>query len=81
MTKPLETEFKYYLDHQDELVAQYDGKVLVIIGQQVVGVYEDEGEAVEKTAETHELGTFLVQRCSPGDGDYTAVFHSRVAFA
>jgi len=78
MAKPLEEEFRYYLGHQDDLVAEYDGKVLVIKGQQVIGVYDDEGEAVEKTAETHELGTFLVQLCSPGTDAYTAVFHSRV---
>ena len=35
MKNPLEKEFKYYLEHQDELVKQYDGKFIVIKEGQV----------------------------------------------
>jgi hypothetical protein len=80
MTKPLKKEFRYYLDHQAELVKRYNGKFIVIKGQEVIGAYDSEIEAVEKTSETHELGTFLVQKCEPGSDNYTQVFHSRVMF-
>jgi len=30
MSKPLEKEFKYYLDNQDKLVEKYNGKFIVI---------------------------------------------------
>lgn len=81
MAKPLEREFKYYLKHQDDLVKKYNGKFVVIKGDEVLGAYDDELEAVKKTSEKHELGTFLVQKCEPGTESYTQTFHSRVAFA
>ena len=41
----LEREFKYFVDHQDELVAQYSGKFIVIVDVKVVGAYDSEAEA------------------------------------
>jgi hypothetical protein len=81
MVSPLEQEFQYYLDHQDELVAKYEGKVIVIKGGAVLGAYDDELSAVEDTAKNHEIGTFLVQHVSRGDRDYAQTFRSRVAFS
>ena len=81
MMEKLEREFKYYLEHQEELVAKYDGKFIVIKDYNVIGAFDSELEAIEKTAEKHELGTFLVQKCEPGSGSYTQTYHSRVALA
>jgi hypothetical protein len=81
MAGSLEKEFQYYLDHQAELVAQYGGKVIVIKDEKVIGVYGEELQAVQETAKTHALGTFLVQKCEPGQEAYFHTFHSRVAFA
>ena len=39
-----------------------------------------ESEAIKKTSEKNELGTFLVQKCEPGDSGYTQTYHSRVIF-
>lgn len=75
----LEKEFQYYLDHQAELVKKYNGKFVVIKGCEVIGAYVDEWRAINFTQEDHELGTFLVQKCTPGKEDYTQRFHSRVA--
>lgn len=77
----LEREFKYYLDHQAELVEKYDGKFLVIKGEEVIGVYDAEAAAYFETAKKHEAGTFLIQFCEQGDSSYTQVYHSRVSFA
>jgi hypothetical protein len=77
----LEKEFQYYLTHQDELVQQYSGKYIVIVGHEVVGAYDDDLIALIETRKTHEQGTFLIQKCTPGKDDYTATFHSRVSFA
>ena len=74
-------EFTYYLEHQDEMVAQYDGKVIALKAHEVIGVYNNESEAVTETQKHHPLGTFLVQKVSTGETDYTAKFHSRVSFA
>ncbi|MDE7090631.1 MAG: hypothetical protein K2O53_02790 [Bacteroidales bacterium] len=77
----LEKEFKYYLAHQSDLVKQYDGKFLVIIGEEVVGSYDSHEEALWASQRQYELGTFLIQECTEGEGAYTQTFHSRVAFA
>jgi len=78
----LEKEFRYYLAHQDELVKKYNGRVLVIIGETVVGDYDDSEEAYLASKENHELGTFLIQKCTPGDEAYTMHFYTpRVVFA
>ncbi len=79
MDKPLEKEFEYYLQHQDELIKKYNGKFIVIRNNAVLGEYESELEAVEETSKQYELGTFLVQKCEPGSESYTYTFHSRVA--
>ena len=77
----LEKEFRYYLEHQDELVKKYNGKFIVIKNREVIGAFDSELEAIDKTAEKHELGTFLVQKCEPGRESYTQTYHSRVTFA
>ncbi len=77
----LEKEFNYYLKHQDELVKKYNGKYIVIKDCDVIGAFDSELEAVEKTMEKHELGTFLVQKCEYGSKSYTQTYHSRVLFA
>lgn len=77
MSDVLAGEFQHYLAHQDDLVAQYDGKIIVIKGNKVLGVYDSDIEAVNETTKNHELGTFLVQAVSAGTGAYTQKFHSR----
>ncbi len=74
-------EFEYYLENQEDFVQKYRGKFVVIKGREVIGVYEDEIEAISKAREHHEVGTFLVQKCEPGSEGYSQNFHSRVAFA
>ena len=77
----LEKEFKYYLDHQTELVKKYNGKFLVIKGEEVIGVYDAEDTAFFDTEKSHEAGTFLIQYCELGDSSYTQTYNSRVSFA
>jgi hypothetical protein len=76
----LKKEFQYYLDNQKQLVKDYNGKYLVIIGNEVVGVYDDKISAYELSKEKYELGTFLIQLCTPGNNAYTQTFNSRVIF-
>lgn len=80
MAEQLKKEFEYYLEHQDELVKQYNGKFIVMKDCQIRGAYDSEIEAVEKASKEFELGTFLVQKCEPGTESYTETYHSRVAF-
>ena len=75
----LKLEFDWFLAHHDELVRKYNGKYVVIRGQTVIGVFEDQLAAVTETQRQHPLGTFLVQKVEPGEKAYTQVFHTRVA--
>lgn len=79
MATNLKDEFEYYLSKQDEMVKQYNGKVVVIKDRKVIGVFDNQETAVLETQKAHDLGTFLVQKVEPGSGGYTQTFHSRVA--
>lgn len=73
----LDKEFQYFLDHQDELVKKYKGKFLVIKGQKVVGNHDTFEDAYFNTQKQgHELGTFLIQECLPGEECYTVILRS-----
>ncbi len=76
----LEKEFKYYLDHQSDLVKKFKGKFIVIVGEQVIDSFTTEAAAYLEMIKTREPGTFLIQLCEPGDSSYTEVYHSRVSF-
>lgn len=75
----LRDEFQYYLDHQAELAAQYEGAVIVIKDRRVIGAYSSEIEAIRQTE--HALGTFLVQPCSSDPESTLQTYHSRICFA
>lgn len=76
----LNKEFKYYRDNQSELLKKYNGQVVVIAGDKVVGNYDNYEKAIFATVKERELGTFLVQECTEGEDAYTQTFHSRVNF-
>jgi hypothetical protein len=77
----LKKEFEFYLRNQEELVKKYNGRVIVIKGETVLGDYDSELQAFEKTSLEHRPGTFLIQKCTPGKDAYTRSFHSRVMMA
>jgi len=81
MGENLQKEFEYYIQNQGWLVSKYRGRHIVIKGQAVIGDYDSDMEAIEETVKHHELGSFFVQKCEPGEENYTHTFHSRVSFA
>lgn len=77
----LDAEYKYYLEHQQELLELYRGRFVVIVGDDVVGNYGTQAEAYLNSIKDYELGTFLIQECTDGTSGYTQTYHSRVIFA
>ena len=67
----LDREFTCYREHQDELVLQFEGKFVVIHDDHVLGAFDTESEAIAAMSPTHPLGTFLIQKCEPGNAAYT----------
>jgi hypothetical protein len=77
----LEQEFKYYLNNQNELLKKYNNRYIVIVGDNVVGDYDSNERALIEAKKKYPLGTFLIQKCTNGENDYTYMFHSRVRFS
>ncbi len=77
----LEKEFRYYIDNQAKLVEKYNGKYIVIVGNDVVADYDTELMAYMKSVQKYTLGTFLIQLCKPGKDSYTQAFHSSAIFS
>ena len=75
-----EKEFQYYIDHQKDLVEKYQNKFIVIIGEEVIGVYDTLFQSIEETEKNHEPGSFFIQECLPGEDNYTITYHSRVVY-
>jgi hypothetical protein len=59
----LEKEFQYFLANQKELVKKHEGKFLMILSDEVVGIFENTIEAY-KYAKEKLIDGFLIQRCS-----------------
>ena len=61
MTKPLEKEYEYYKEIRGELAREHNGKLVAIKGRQVLGIFDDYGQAAEVVYVEHEYGTVLMQ--------------------
>ena len=71
-----EIELGYFIAHQNELVERHNGKVLVIRGNEVAGVYGSPLEAYLEAQKQFAPGTFMIQPCAPGPEAYTVTIHS-----
>ena len=76
MSEALRKEFRHYLAHQDEFVARYDGRVIALKDGVVLGDFDSAGAAMLALRDTHSLGTYLIQKVSPGDRDTTVSIYS-----
>ena len=64
-------ELAYFIAHQDELVAKYPQKVIVLQGTEVRGACDTPLQAYLDASARFEPGTFMLQRCEPGSAAYT----------
>lgn len=74
-----ERELEYFKENQNELCSKYPGKTLVIIGKDVVGVFNNPLEAYCQTQKKYKLGTFMIQPCIIGTDAYTITINSNNA--
>ncbi|GHT54066.1 hypothetical protein AGMMS4952_27200 [Spirochaetia bacterium] len=56
-----ETEKAFYRANKPSLREKYIGKHIVIVGEDIVGVYDDAGAAYHQTIKTYPLGSFMLQ--------------------
>jgi hypothetical protein len=71
-------ELDFFIANQENLVKDYEGKVLVIKGRTILGVYPNSISAYIETQKDHPAGTFMIQPCEPGPRAYTVVITSSI---
>ena len=76
MSEALRKEFEYYLAHQDEFVARYDGRVIALKDGIMLGDFDTPSDAMLALQDTHQLGTYLIQRVSQGEKDTVVRIYS-----
>lgn len=77
----LDSEFTFYLDHQQEFVDKYDGMVIVLKEEEVLNVFDNISDAYFYAEDNGLLGKVLIQRVTPGRDSYTTTFNSSLIFA
>ena len=56
----LDAEWEFYEKNREKIVEKYCGKYVVISGDRVVAVYDDEDIAYDETVKTIPLGSFMI---------------------
>lgn len=74
-------ELRFFIKNQKDFVKKYRGKVLVLQGQNVIGIYESPLEAYLEVQKKHKIGTFMIQPCEPGPEAYTVTISSNATFS
>jgi len=65
----------FFIEHQEELVAKYNGKQLLMHGAEVVEAFDDLGTAYDAGLKRFGAGNFSLQKCIPGEEAYTAYIY------
>jgi hypothetical protein len=66
-----ELALNYFIEHQDELCAKYNGKELLMRGAHIIGAFDSVGDAWEEGCRRFNPGEFSLQTCIPGKEAYT----------
>lgn len=66
-----ELDFKWFIDNMPNLYKEYGNCFLAIKNKQILGSYATYADAVHSTAQTEDLGTFIVQECGQDEKAYT----------
>lgn len=72
----LEKEYDYFLKNKETMLREYENKFIVIVGEQVVGSYASQDEALKESSQKYAIGTFLIQKISNKQEDITQRFFS-----
>jgi hypothetical protein len=72
----LKKDLDWYIANQKELSAKYNGKVLLIVDQNLINAFNSMEDAYAAAIKSYELGTFTLQPCSPDPDSYTLTLYS-----
>lgn len=71
MSKVQADLFEFYQKNQDKFVKMYNNQSIVIKGNKVVAVAENEWKAYKEVREKLKSGTYIIQRVTPGPEAFT----------
>lgn len=72
----LKRDLEWYIANQRELSEKYNGKILLIVDQKLIGAFDSMQDAYAAAIKTYTLGTFTLQPCSPDADSYTLTLYS-----
>lgn len=72
----LDKELNFYKENRDSLVEKYEGKFIVVVGNEVIDAFETLKGAVEYAGKQYTPGTFLIKQVLKKEKPL--YFHSRV---
>ncbi len=76
----LEKEYEYFEKNKDRLISEHQDEYVVIVGEEIIGFYVTQEEAITEAQKQYTPGEFLVQKCSP-ESDQIMRFHSRIVLS
>lgn len=74
--EPFKKDLEWYIANQRELSEKYNGKILLIVNQKLIGAFDSMQEAYATAIKSYPLGTFTLQPCSPDPDSYTLTLYS-----
>ena len=72
----LKKNLDWYIANQRELSSKYNGKVLLIVDQSLIGAFDTMEKAFASAMDKYQPGTFTLQPCSPDSDSYTVMLYS-----
>jgi hypothetical protein len=73
---PLKKNLDWYIANQQELSKKYNGKILLIVDQRLVDVFDSMESAYTAAMKSYAPGTFTLQPCSPDPDSYLLMLYS-----
>ena len=73
---PLKKNLEWYIANQPELSAKYNGRILLIVDQQLVQAFDNMEEAYVEALKSYAPGSFTLQPCSPDADSYTLLLYN-----
>lgn len=75
----MSSQLDMYKERQSELVQVHNGKIIAVRNGECLGEFVNKTHALTAMlAKGYAPGTFLIIRCTEGEGEYTRRFRSRV---
>lgn len=76
-TPDLDSEFQYYIDNQERFVRDFNERVIVLKGTEVLADFADMGDGYWFAKDQGLLGSVFIHKVGAGRSNYTTTLHSR----